>query len=295
MAYSKNPYLPKVRAEAVDLYRSGQTMKTVARHFGVAVGTISKWNQKAPPGGAHEIPTKTSKPHRHPKQLPHAIVERIVHWRLATGGRCSEVVHKHLRDEGIAVCLNSVKRTLARKNLIRKRSPWKRLHRPQPRPLAEKPGDLVQLDTIHLMKKKSDRIYVYTLLDVYSRWAYAWASGRANTHVSLAFLKRARTRAPFPLGILQSDHGSEFGQHFSERAAVAHRHSRVRQPNDNAHLERFNRTLHQECLSGLPADVTILNRHLPCYLTYYNQTRLHLGLGLITPSLCLEKSFQAIG
>lgn len=295
MAYSKNPYLPKVRARAVNMYRSGKTIKEVATHFGVTVGAVSKWNKKVPVGGVHEIPTKNSKPHHHPKQLSNETVERIVAWRLATGGRCSEVVHQHLQNEGVAVCLNSVKRTLGRKGLIKKRSPWKRLHLSQPRPYAEKPGDLVQLDTIHLMKNKAERIYVYTLLDVHSRWAYAWASERANVRVSLKFLKRAKDRASFNFTCLQSDHGSEFSQHFSERAKINHRHSRVRQPNDNAHLERFNRTLHQEFLSRLPTDVRLINRHLPAYLTYYNQDRLHLGLNLITPALCLQKCFQAIG
>ena len=83
--------------------------------------------------------------------------------------------------------------------------------------------------------------------------------------------------------MLQSDHGSEFSTSFSERARIKHRHSRVRRPNDNAHLERFNRTIQEECLDALPKDTRIINRNLPKYLRYYNEKRHHFGLNLQTP------------
>ena len=89
--------------------------------------------------------------------------------------------------------------------------------------------------------------------------------------------------APFSIALLQSDNGSEFSRLFSQRARVAHRHSRVRRPNDNAHLERFNRTLQDELVRSLPVDVDILNRELPKYLSYYNLKRHHFGLNLKTP------------
>jgi transposase InsO family protein len=57
----------------------------------------------------------------------------------------------------------------------------------------------------------------------------------------------------------------------------------VRKPNDNAHVERFNRTLQEECLKKLAVDVRIFNRILPKYLRYYNTERLHLGINLQTP------------
>lgn len=53
--------------------------------------------------------------------------------------------------------------------------------------------------------------------------------------------------------------------------------------NDNAHLERFNRTIQGECLGALPKDTKIINRNLPKYLRYYNEKRHHFGLNLQTP------------
>jgi transposase InsO family protein len=149
--------------------------------------------------------------------------------------------------------------------------------------LAQNAGDLIQLDTIHLCPE-GQRFYVFTLLDVHSRWAYARAYQRANTHTALHFLRQAQRRAPFEFNHLQSDHGSEFSMYFTEQSGIRHRHSRVRRPNDNAHLERFNRTLQEECLDHLPKDIAAVNRHLPKYLKYYNEERYHFGLNLKTPA-----------
>lgn len=275
--------MPRLRARAVEMVRHGRSVSEVARYFGYTKGAVSKWCKKVPTGGAWLIPTESSRPHHHPHELPRETVNKIIATKLKYR-RCSEVIQEHLRLEGITVSLNSVKRTLDGAGLIKKRSPWKRLHLSSQRPQVEKSGDLVQVDTIHLMETPTKRVYVYTLIDVYSRWTYAWATERINTRLSIKFLARAQTVAPFEFRCIQSDHGSEFSQHFTERVKVLHRHSRVRRPNDNAHLERFNRTLQDECLRNMPVSVTLFTRALPVYLAYYNTERLHLGLKLKTPA-----------
>ena len=294
MAYTTNPKLPRLRARACQMVKEGKTVTEVAKYFGYSKGTISKWLKKYPEGGAWEIPTKSSKPKSHPKQTETWVVNRIIELRQELGGRCGEVIHDHLKDEGISIALPTVQRILDRKGLLKKKSPWKRLHLGKSRPEALNPGDLVQIDTIHIMKNHKERIYIYTLLDVYSRWVYAEAHKKANTLTSLAFVERAKKKAPFEFRMLQTDHGSEFSKQFSERIKISHRHSRVRRPNDNAHLERFNRTVQQELLYKLPKDTVIINLLLPGYLKHYNNYRKHLGLNLKTPNFILQKRFQAI-
>jgi len=167
------------------------------------------------------------------------MVRKIVAKRLELR-RSAEVIHKALAEDGVTVGLSSVKRTLDREHLLKKRRK-KTYQVPLPRPDVAKPGDLVQLDTIHLLKGK-ERVYIFTGIDVCTRFAWAWATHKANTLTALAFLRRFKQAAPFEFALLQSDNGSEFSRLFSERARISHRHSRVRRPNDNAHLERFNRT-----------------------------------------------------
>ncbi len=273
MPYTTNPCLPKLRAKAVNMVREGKSIREVARYFGFNPSTVSRWNKRVPACGAYEIPTRSSKPKHHPKQLDEKVVKKIVKLRKQTKGRCSEVVHQHLANEGFKVSLSSVKRTLERNHLIKKRSPWKRYHPHEERPEVFNPGDLVEIDTIHLMRGSKEKVYVYTLIDIYSRWAYARASSRLNARKSIEFVRSAKKRFPFTFNCLQSDHGSEFSQHFSERVKITHRHSRVRRPNDNAHLERFNRTLQTEFLNQLPREVETINKYLPGYLKYYNEER----------------------
>lgn len=294
MAYTKNPAMPRLRAKAVEMVRSGKSVRQVARYFGYSPGTISKWCKRAPMPGVFRIETLSSRPNSHPNDTPHVLVRRALELRQETGGRCAEVVHEHLRLEGVIISLSTVKRILDRAGVTKKRSPWKRKHKSISRPKALHQGDLVQIDTIHIMQNEKDRIYIYTLLDVHSRWAHALASERINTHRSLHFVRQAIKNAPFEFRCLQSDNGPEFTQNFTERIKIIHRHSRVRKPNDNAHLERFNRTIQHEFLSKMPVNVSAINRELPKYLAHYNTCRLHLGIGLKTPMQIISKCFQAI-
>jgi transposase InsO family protein len=209
-------------------------------------------------------------------------VDAIVAKRLAIK-RSAEVVHLSLQEAGIVVSLSSVKRTLDRRHLTKKRSPWQRYHAPSERPVADHPGALIQVDTIHLAVDGKTVLYVFTLIDVYSRWAYARAYGRANARTALALVKRAQTAAPFLFECIQTDHGPEFSTHFSERVRIRHRHSRVRRPNDNAHIERFNRTIQEELLTELRVELYLINRRLPAYLRWYNRERHHFGIGLKKP------------
>ena len=258
-------------------------MSQVARHFGYTKSAVSKWCKKSNKGRVLSIPTKSSRPRSHPRAVSKEIKDKIILYRKKIN-RCSDVIHQYLLKDGVHVSLNSVKRVLDRSGLIKKRSPWKRLHLSSPRPAPLNPGDLVMVDTIHLMLNPKQRIYVYTLIDVYSRWAFAWATDTINTRKSIQFLKMSQDLAPFQFKCIQSDHGSEFSQHFSERIKIIHRHSRVRKPNDNSFIERFNRTIQEECLNLVPRNVTLFNQSLPAYIHYYNSQRLHMGISFNTPS-----------
>lgn len=278
--------MAKVRMEAVRLvkYRHWSTRK-VARYTGFNQSTIARWCEKDPTGGWRYIATESSRPHSHPKALPSDVVRAILEKRRKRN-RCAEIVHQELLRDEVSVSLSSVKRTLKRHGLIRPRSPWKSWHFSEARPLALNPGDLVQVDTIHIVPKRYQtytRFYVYTLLDVFTRWAWARVYAKPNTHNSLYFVKEAQKKAPFLFSHLQSDHGSEFSMWFTENVKIAHRHSRVRKPNDNGHLERFNRTIQEECLNGLRPHPEVYQRAIAKYLPYYNEERLHLGLECKTP------------
>jgi transposase InsO family protein len=288
MPYTTNKNMPKIRMEAAQLIHRGWSTRKVARHFGFSQSVIVKWVQKAKGIGYHPIPTRSSKPKFHPKQLKEEIVQKILDIRLKTK-RTSEVVHQHLLNDGVKVSLNSVRRTIDRHGLMKKRSPWKRYHPHQDRPHALKSGDLVETDTIHRMIDAKKRLYVFTLIDTYSRWVYAKAYHRISSKIGVDFVREAQRKSVFHFSMIQSDHGPEFGKWFVERVKTNHRYTRIGKPNDNAHIERFNRTLQEECLDKVPNDVRKINCALKEYLRYYNHERLHLGLLLKTPMQFITK------
>ena len=95
----------------------------------------------------------------------------------------------------------------------------------------------MQADTIHFAQRDGGRFYVYTLIDLFSRAAYAEYSPKCNQ------------RASFHL----------------------------RKSNDNAHIERFNRTIQEECLSP-NIRASIVPERIYWYLAYYNQFRRHSSI-----------------
>lgn len=288
MSYTTNKHMPRIRRDAADLVRRGWSTRKVARHFGFNQSVVVKWFAKSKKIGFHPIPTQSSKPKHHPKQLSDDLVWKIFQQRIKNR-RCAEVVHQELLNQGIKTSLSSVKRTLDRHGLLKKRSKWKRYHPHVDRPYPLQAGDLVQIDTIHRMIDEKKRLYVFVLIDVYSRWIYAKAYEKMNGRQTLRFVKEAQQNASFKFKMLQSDHGPEFSKWFTSRIQKDHRYTRIGKPNDNAHIERVNRTIQEECLDKLPNNVRKINCELKKYLQYYNHERLHLSLKLKTPFQFINK------
>jgi len=235
------------------------------------------------------IPTESSRPHHSPNRIAQQTENVIIQKRLGEHPRCAVVIQKELSNEYIRVSISTVNRVLDRAGLLKKKSKWKRYWRNTPRPVPDNPGDLVELDTIHLRPfwYRNDKTawYVYTGIDVNSRTAFAWATDRIAPGQSLHFVREIQARAEFRINCFQSDNGQEFGRYFTLNLGTRHRKIRKRKPNDNAHIEKFNRTIQEECINRANfKTIEELNQCLKEYIDYYNNERLHMGINLITPS-----------
>ena len=322
MSYSSNPLLPKARADAVRLVvvdrvpvaiaarKSGIHRTTLWRWHkqwltlneniqltndnrpgrGATAGTVSQWRLTA---CTWRIPTKSSRPQSCKRAVSEAVVDRIRYYRRRYG-RCAVIVHAYCVREGTKVSLATVRRVLYRLGLIAKRK-WKRGYRPPvERPRATKPGDLVQTDTVHLYDHATkQRTYLYTLVDVYSRWAYVEHHSYLSARLAASVIQRGQAYAGFQFRMVQADNGPEYTNTFEsilKTNGSAVRHSRVRRPNDNAFIERFNRTIQEECTGSSSPVAKELQSKVLTYLAYYNDERLHLGLQCRTPREMLQRS-----
>lgn len=177
-----------------------------------------------------------------------------------------------------------MKRILKRHG-ISKYSKWKKWHQYPERPTAEKPGILVEVDAVH-EGIPSDRLSAYALIDICSRWGYVKPVIRVNSRITSHFLQEAKKVAPFSFITIQTDHGAEFSKWFTKVIAydgINHRHTRVRTPTDNGHVERFIRSLQEECLHRIPRTMNIWKKEIPQWIYYYNTERPHMGINMKTP------------
>lgn len=290
--YTSNPFLPKVRRLAVNdvIYRK-LSYSEVGRKYGVTKSAICKWMSKAHPDHRVFIETGSSRPHHHPQELNPTIVNRIIQLREQYK-RCAPVLHAYLLQEGIKISLASVGRILKRKHLVRKpKRPTydgKNLHRPS----VSFPGQLVAIDTMHTPRKDNSRFYIFAVIDIFSRFGYAEYSQRMTQDCSLRAINHATKYCGFPFKMVQADNGPEFQSGFKfnlGRKEISLRHTRIRRPNDNAHIERFIRTIQDECFEGKLPNEDKAQQTLTEYLRYYNYERLHLGINLMTPAQIVSK------
>lgn len=267
-------------------------MHKVARRFGVEPSTISRWCRLPFATGWHELPTRSSRPQTSPNALKKEIVAAIIQKRIGRR-RCGQHIHHELVKEGVKVSLPSVQRTLDRLGFLKKRSPWKRPHDFTERPEITHAGSLLEADTVHIILPDGSRLYVYTLIDLFSRWAYAEVVERISAFRSFNFVRRASEIAPFKIDMIQTDNGGEFQKMFRFRLyklGMNHRYSRVRQSNDQAHIERFNRTIQEECLDRTTQTLRDFRKAIKTFLPYYNNERSHMGINYQTPLEVLRRS-----
>lgn len=286
MAYTTNEKVDKVRIQAIRMMQSGKSSRETARYFGYNQSTILRWYKRRNEAWHRkELPTRSSRPKNSPKRTSREIEAMIVGVREETK-RCSEVVYQTLKERNVNVSLSTVKRVLSRYGCLKKRSLWKKRRIYPIRPDIAKQGDLVEFDTVHFVDKYNKRTYVYTAIDVYSRYGFAKWYAKANTHNTLKFLKQVKKYFPFKISCIQTDNGPEFGKFFTDNCKIKHRHNHPRSPNENGHLERFNRTLQEE-----------IPKHKLCifdkddvskFLVHYNTKRMHMGINYKTPAQMLN-------
>lgn len=332
MAYSTNPYLPKARAIALQLLiREQLPLQVVANRCGIHRSTVWRWKRKwdrlnqsvqltndnRPNRQSRNtfrlgactwvIPTLSSDPHSHPHALDESVVRLVLETREKLK-RCAEVVWYYLTRLGIVmkdgvkrtirISLSSIKRIFKRYHVYDRapKTHRRKWHPPVVRPLATLPGALVETDTVHLYHPLTGRkYYLYTVIDVYSRMAYASLHTVLRPGLAAQAVLEAQQYFGITFAMVQTDHGSEFSMAFKDHLhaqGIAHRHSRLQRPNDNAHIERFNRTIQEECTGSYlktAESLSSVQARLAAYLDYYNHERVHLGIQLQTPAEMLQR------
>lgn len=321
MPYCTGKNIEKSRGNAMKmLVKEKKPVYVVANHFGVNRSTIWRWHQKWLLQNSHvqlanynrpnrtlgdvsrwnnihwNIPTIVSSP-KHPHTLPEDLVQLVLDVRDQLE-RCAEVVWYYINYKlCIKISLSSVRRILKRHGKTKQpKCHRNRRYKGIPRPQVLMPGDLVEIDTIHLFNPISkQKRYIYTVIDLYTRMAYARVYKDLRPINSLNTIEEAEQYFGFKFKMVQSDNGLEFGNYFSDRLekrGIKIRHTRLGRPNDNAHIERFNRTIQEECTGNYYLESEPLKKiddKILSYIDFYNYHRIHLSISYRTPAEMLQR------
>lgn len=295
------------RCDAVRRWRSamaeGLTGEAAARVVGVPRATLYRWEERPR--------RRCSRPHHmRAKAWPSALVRAIERRRqdYPMWGRAK--LGPLVRAQGFAVSDATVGRiiaslvargvvepvpTLRKRRGARRWSAKRRFAVRLPRDVqADRPGSLVQLDTVFVNVAPDKAIKHFTAYDPVAKWTVAKAFNRATAASAALFLDKLVRDMPFRVEAIQVDGGSEFMAEFED--ACRNRGIRLyvlppKCPQMNGAVERCNGAWRYEFYSvyELPRNVDDLNPILDSFQHLYNHHRPHGALGGLTPAQYLPK------
>lgn len=295
----------RVRLDMLDWHREhGENVARTARHFGYSRPTMYRWLGRFDRNRLESLEDRSSRPVRRRRPtwtLAELTAVRRQRERFPRWGKDKLVVL--LRREGIRLSVSMVGRILGRlratgelrepagRRMGVRRRRWGRPYAVR-RPAgwaAERPGDLVELDTLDIRPLPNKIWKQFTARDVVSRWDVVELGRRATAKDAAAVLDRLAERMPFAVRAISIDNGSEFMAEFE--AACAARGIRLfvlppRSPKLHGAVERANRTHTEEFYEVTDAEPELeaFQVELRAWETVYNTIRPHQALGYLTPA-----------
>lgn len=167
---------------------------------------------------------------------------------------------------------------------------------PEDKRTPANPGELIQIDTVHIRPPAGPQRRQFTAIDVVSRYAVLGVRSQATAGTAAAFLDELVMRMPFPVQAIQVDGGSEFMAEFEQacqQRGIALYVLPPRSPKLNGRVERMNGTCRREFWQWYdgPLELPELTVALRDFETFYNTQRLHQALGYRTPASTLAVSY----
>jgi putative transposase len=295
----------RARLAMVDWHRAhGANVSRTARHFGFSRPTVYRWLARYDRLRLETLEDRGSAPRR--RRRPTWTIEQLgavreVRQHYPRWGK--DKLRVLLRRAGIVLSVSMIGRILARlRRSGELREPAGRRmsvrQRRWTRPYAirkpadwsvERPGDLVELDTLDIRPLPGKIWKQFTARDVVSRWDVVELGRRATAKAAALVLDRLAERMPFEVRAISIDNGSEFMAEFE--AACEARGIRLfvlppRSPKLHGAVERANRTHTEEFYEVTTAepDLAAFQAELRAWEVVYNTVRPHQALAYLTPA-----------
>lgn len=293
----------KYKLKVLDWHNAhDRNVSLTSRHFGLTRKTLRIWLKQLRdkgPAGLNEL-SRAPKRHRTPS-TPADIVFRIAKIRKQYPAWSKYKIQVILeRDYGIKTSASNVGRIFKRRGLIDKKKSDKRRRaalRPKlrfPRGLRiSEAGDMIQMDTKHIMLIGGRKLFQFTAIDVLSKRRVLRVYPSSSSRNGRLFLEECIRSFPFKIRAVQTDNGSEFLKEFAKRCAelnLTHYYIYPRTPKQNTYVERSHGSDKDEFyrFGNVCQDPIIMDFKMREWEDIWNGTRPHQALDYRTPNQYLE-------
>jgi hypothetical protein len=280
-------------------YQYGLTPTLTA--FGVKKSTLYDWKRvfEDNHGRLISLVPKSTRPHITRKMMTDwRLVEFIKQMRLKHGNIGSHIIKPFLDEYasslGIpSVSYSNIEKVIKRRHLTfevrtkhKRKNKYQKL-RIRKSPRVRKPGYL-QMDSITVYVNREKFLFM-SVIDVLTKLALVRRVNALSAVNAKRVLEDYQSNCPYPIRKIQTDNGSEFlasfHQHLEEQH-IPHVFIYPKSPKINGIVERFNRTVQEECINRsdeIYYDVPAFENKLKKYLNWYNYLRPHYALKYLSP------------
>lgn len=276
-----------LRAKLMAQHEEGVPLATLSARHGIARPVLSRWWRRYQDEDLAGLQPRSRRPHQSPTAHPPDVHEAIGLARDFGWGV------QRIADE-VGVGHGTVQRELQRtgRNCL-PRVP----RRPVRRYEKTRPGELLHLDLKYLPALGKWPEFEYVAIDDFSREGLAVIAGDRSTMAATRFLEHVLTHLPYRVEAVMTDNDMMFTMryaHYSTRltrfeqalksAGIEHRLIQPRTPETNGKVERFIKTIDDECFRIVrPRSPRARVSALQLFLEYYNHARPHQSLGGQSP------------
>lgn len=287
--------------------------KSAIDAFGVGKSTLYDWKKIFEGSGKKPVslvPRSTRPHHTRAMTTDYRLVEFIKAMREEYGNVGKDIIKPFLDEYAKDIGIKSIGKTTIGKVIKRKRLTFEKRVRYRKKtrysklrtkrsPKVRGPG-FIQMDSIVLYTGSEKHLFM-SVIDIYTKYALVVkVKSLSSVNAKKVFIRFQREN-PTNIHTVQTDNGSEFLAHFHkylEGQSIKHIFIYPRLCKVNGVVERFNRTVQEECIKRsdeLYVDLPAFEKKLTKYLYWYNYKRPHYALGYMSPIQFINSSIPKSG
>jgi transposase InsO family protein len=290
---------PVLRAKLMAQHETGIPLSVLSDRHGIARPVLSRWWSRYQACDLAGLEPQSRRPHRSPTRHAPAVNQAIADARDFGWGV------QRIADE-LGVGHGTVQRELERTGRNRlPRAP----RRPVQRYEKTRPGELLHVDLKYLPALENRAEFEYAAIDDFSREGLATIARERSTVAATRFLEHVLAQLPYRVEAVMTDNDLMFTMRYAyystrltrfqqalKSAGIEHRLIRPRSPESNGKVERFIKTIDDECFRiTQPQSSRARVGALKLFLEYYNHARPHQSLGGVSPAVRRDAYFAKAG